>query len=177
MFAENVRDVAVNAAVLGFFASGWFGWAQEAPPRHWRRFLLAGSVAAVLTVVAGVLLAWRHWTGGTVFDEDTSRTFGIVVGIEFGVAALGAVLLAVLRRRDWTPAWIAFVVGVHLFPVAVIIEFPAIHVAGALITLVALAGIPVARSRGLNPSAVVGAGTGTVLLAGAVVSAAVAALS
>jgi hypothetical protein len=177
VLAENVRDVAVNAVVLGFFASAWFGWAQEAPPRRWRPFLMAGSVAALLTLAAGALLAWQRWSDGTVFDEDTSRTFGIVVGIEFGVAALGAVLLAVLHRRDWTPAWIAFVVGVHLFPVAAIIELPADHVAGALIILVALAAVPVARSRGVTPSAVVGAGTGLVLLVTAVVSAVVAALS
>lgn len=174
---EQLRDLAVSAVVFGFFASSWFGWAQEAPPRRWRPLLIAGSVGSVLTVVAGVLLAVRHWNDGTVFDEDTSRTFGIVVGIEFGAAALGAVLLAVLRRRELTPAWIAFVVGVHLFPVAAILEYPVIHVVAALVTIGSVVAVPIARSRDLTLSAVVGAATGPVLLAAGILSAVAAAVT
>ena len=52
-------------------------------------------MATVLTAVAGGLLAWRHWGAGTVFDDDTSRTFGMVVGIEFGAQlSLGRLLLS-----------------------------------------------------------------------------------
>lgn len=174
MTAEHVRDLAATAVVFGFFASSWFGWAQEAPPGRWRPFLIAGSVTSVLTVVAAGLLTWRHWHDGTAFDEDTSRAFGIVVGIEFGAAALGAVLLAVLRRRELIPVWIAFVVGVHLFPVAELIGYPVIHVVAALVTIAALAAVPVARSRALPVSAVVGAATGAVLLAAALYSVAAA---
>ena len=68
MNAEFARDMAVNAAVFGFFASGWFGWAQDAPPRRWRPFLITGSVLSLLTLAAGVLVAWRHRDDGTVFD-------------------------------------------------------------------------------------------------------------
>jgi hypothetical protein len=163
--------------IFGFFASTWFGWAQEDPPRRWRKFLIAGSVTTVLTAVAGGLLAWRHWSDGTAFDEDTSRTFGIVVGIEFGAAALGAGLLALRGRRDLMSAWIAFVVGVHLFPVAVIIGYPVIHVVAVLVTAVSLAAVPFARARGITPSAVVGAGSGAALLAGAIFSVIAAAAS
>jgi hypothetical protein len=172
MLAEHVRDTAMTAAIFGFFASSWFGWAQEAPPERWRRRLIAGSVASILTAVAGGLLAWQHWSAGSVFGSaDTSRNFGIVVGIEFGLAGLGAGILAIRERhRDLIPAWIALVVGVHFFPVAELIDFPLVHVAGALVTLVALAAVPVARKRSLRVSAVVGLGTGAVLLAVAVVS-------
>jgi hypothetical protein len=170
MLAEHVRDAAFTAVIFGFFASSWFGWAQEAPPPAWRRPLIAGAVAALLTSVAGGLLAWRHWSDGTAFDAGTSRAFGIVVGIEFGLAAIGAVALAVLSRSTWIPAWIALVVGVHLVPVAALIRYPAVHVVAALVTAVAVAGVPVARSRSVPPSAVVGAATGTVLLAAALFS-------
>jgi uncharacterized membrane protein len=173
--AEHVRDLAATAVVFSFFASSWFGWAQEAPPRKWRPFLIAGSVVSILTGVAGGLLTWRHWHDGTAFDEDTSRTFGIVVGIEFAAAALGSVLLAVRRRRELSSVWIAFVVGVHLFPVAVLIGYPVIHVVAALITIASLVAVPIARSRALTPSAVVGAATGAVLLAAALFSVAAAA--
>lgn len=81
-------------------------------------------------------------TDGTAFDEDTSMTFGIVVGIEFVLAGAGAALLRARRKQDVTPVWIALVVGLHLFPVAAIIAYPLIHVAGALVTVAALAAIP-----------------------------------
>jgi hypothetical protein len=177
MIAEHARDAAMTAVIFGFFTTVWLGWAQEAPPPAWRRFLLAGVIAGGLTAAGGAVLAARHWSDGTVFDEGTSRTFGIVVGIEFAAAGLGAVLLAVTRRSAWTPVWIAFVVGAHLFPVAALLHYPAIHVVAALITVAAVASVPVARSRSLTPSAVVGVGAGVPLLAGALYSLAVALLA
>ena len=109
----------------------------------------------------------QHWSDGTAFDEDTSRTFGIVVGIEVVLAAVGAAVLRARGNRDVIPAWIAVVVGIHLFPVAAIVGYPLIHVIGALVTAAALAAIPVARSRSLRVSATNGLGVGTALLAGA----------
>ncbi|RLP93660.1 hypothetical protein EAD89_05620 [Micromonospora sp. BL4] len=170
MITEHVRDAAVTAFVFGFFASSWFGWAQEAPPKRWRPVLIAGSVLSLLTAAAGALLGWRHWSDGTVFDDDTGRTFGIVVGIEFGVAALGVGLLALLRRRELSAPWVALVVGLHLFPVAALLDYPLIHVVAALVTVVAVAAVPVARARAVTVSAVVGLGTGVVLLAAGVSS-------
>lgn len=175
MLADHVRDIAVTAAVFGFFAPSWFGWAQEAPPRRWRPFLIAGTVVSLLPLIAGIVIALRHRDDGTVFDDATSRIFGIVVGIEFAAAGLGAILLAVRRRRELIPVWIAFVVGVHLFPVAAIIGYPVIHVVGAVVTVAALIAVPVARARDLAPSAVVGSISGTALLAGALFSAVAAA--
>jgi hypothetical protein len=170
MRAEHIRDAAATVAVFGFFASSWFGWAQEAPPRDWRRLLMTGAIAALLAVAAGALLVWLHWGDGTAFDEDTGRAFGVVVGIEFGVAALGAVVLAVRRHRALIAVWIALVVGVHLFPVAVLIEYPAVHVVAALVTVSAVAAVPVARSRSITPSAVVGLAVGSILLVAALFS-------
>lgn len=175
MLVDHLRDAAGTAVVFGFFAPSWFGWAQAAPPPAWRRPLIAGAVVSFLVSVAGALLAWRYWHDGTAFDDGTSRTFGIVVGIEFAAAALGVAVLAVRRHRELIPVWIAFVVGVHLFPVASLIRYPAVHVVAALITVAAVVSVPVARSRSIAPSAVVGAATGAVLLAGAVFSLAVAA--
>jgi hypothetical protein len=170
MITGHVRDAAATAVVFGFFASSWFGWAQEAPPRSWRPLLGAGSVLSLLTAAAGGLLAWRHWSDGTAFDAATSRTFGIVVGIEFAAAALGAGLLALRGRRAMIAPWVALVVGAHLFPVAAILGYPLIHLVALLVTLVALMAPRVAGTRGLPPSAVVGVGAGGVLLVGALVS-------
>jgi hypothetical protein len=125
--------------------------------------------------VAGGVVTWREWSSGTVFDEDTSRAFGLVVGSEFAVAGLGALVLARRRRSDLTPAWVALVVGVHLFPVAALLGYPLIHLVAALVTLVAIAAVPVARSRGVAVSAVTGLATGSVLLAAGLVALATAA--
>jgi hypothetical protein len=170
MTAEFVRDAAATAAIFGFFASAWFGWAQEKPPEAWRKALVAGSITSLLTAVAGGVLTWRHWSDGTVFDADTGRAFGLVVGIEFAVAAAGAALLAARRRQPLIPAWIALVVGVHLFPLAPLLEYPLVYLVAALVTLVALGAVPLARSRSWAVSAVTGLAVGPVLLAAAIFS-------
>jgi hypothetical protein len=167
MPTEFLRDTAATAAIFGFFGSVWFGWAQDDPPKSWRPWLLSGSLLSLLVMVAGGLLVWRHWNDGTVFSADTSRTFGIVVGIEFAAAGLGAAVLGARGRKEIVPVWIALVVGLHLFPVAVIISSPLIHVIGALVTIAALAAIPVARSRSLPVGTTNGLGVGSVLLIGA----------
>jgi hypothetical protein len=172
MNAEFLRDAAATAAIFGFFAAAWFGWAQDEPPETWRGALIAGSVLALLTAVVGGVLTWRHWSDGTVFDADTSRTFGVVVGVEVALAGLGAWLLARRRRSDLIPAWVALVVGVHLFPLAWLLHYPLIGVVAGLVTVAAIVAVPLARSRSLAVSAVTGLATGTVLLAAALYSAA-----
>jgi len=127
MLTEAVRDVPATAAIFGFFASVWLGWAQDRPPANWRPWLLTGSVTALLTMLAGALLTWMHWGATTAFDEDTSRSFGIVVGLEVLLAGAGAVVLSLRGRRDLVPVWIALVVGLHLFPVAALLGFPLIY--------------------------------------------------
>ncbi len=173
MTSEFVRDNAATAAVFGFFASAWFGWAQEKPPTSWRNALAAGSIVSLLIAVAGGILAWRHWEDGTVFDEGTSRAFGVVVGIEFALAGAGGLVLAMRQRTDIIPTWIALVVGVHLFPVAWLLGIPLIYFVAALVTLAALASVSLARHRGLAISAVTGALVGAVLLLAAMFSLAV----
>jgi hypothetical protein len=116
MTTEFVRDAAATAAIFGFFGSMWFGWAQEHPPKSWRPWLFTGSVVSLATMLAGGFLVWWHWGDGTAFDEDTSKTFGVVVGIEVVLAGVGAAVLAARGRRDVIPVWIGLVVGVHLFP-------------------------------------------------------------
>lgn len=165
--SEFVRDNAATAAVFGFFASAWFGWAQEKPPVG-RNALVVGSIVSLLIAVAGGILTWQHWQDGTAFDEDTSRTFGLIVAIEFALAGAGALVLARRRKADIIPAWVALVVGVHLFPVAGLLGIPLIYVVAALVTLAALASVPIARSRAVAVSAVTGALVGSILLLAAV---------
>ena len=170
MTVAFLRDAAMTAVIFGFFGSGWFGWAQEAPPPGWSWRLALGSILSLAVAVAGGIVAWLHWSDGTIFGPATGRDFGIVVGIEFAMASAGALALGLTNRKDLIPAWIAFVVGVHLFPVAAILQYPVLHVVAALVTLVSLIAVPIARSGSLAVSFVTGVGTGLVLLAGATYS-------
>ena len=167
---EFVRDAAATAAIFGFFGSVWFGWAQEQPPKSWRPLLITGSALSILTMIAGGLLVWRHWSDGTAFDEGTSKAFGVVVAIEVVLAGAGAAVLGTRGKKELIPVWIALIVGLHLFPVAAILGYPLIHVVAALVTIAALAAVPVARSRSLPVSATNGVGAGAALLAGALCS-------
>ena len=41
-----LRDSAMTTAILSFFASAWFGWAQERPPAAWKAPLITVSIQA-----------------------------------------------------------------------------------------------------------------------------------
>lgn len=170
MTAEFIRDAAATAAILGFFASSWFGWALDKPPVSWRKGLIAGSVVSLVTAVAGGLLVWQYWSDGSVFDATTARSFGIIVGIEVALAGLGSWLLTARRRSEMVPPWIALVVGVHFFPLAPLLDYPLFYPLAVLVSVAALVSVPVARARSLTISAVTGLLTGSVLLAAALYS-------
>lgn len=172
MLTEHIRDAAMTAVIFGFFTTVWLGWAQEKPPAPGvRRFLIGGLGLAVLTMAGGLAVAIPNWSGSTAFaDAGTSRMYGIIVGIEFGLAGLGAGLLAAVKRAEWIAVWVALVVGVHLFSIAATLDYPLIHVVGVLVTAVSLLAVPIARARDLPISLVTGAGAGASLLAGAACS-------
>lgn len=166
---EFARDAAVTAAIFGFFAAGWFGWAQDDPPPGWRRWLTAGSVVSMLVAIAGGILAWSNWSSETAFDRGTSIAFGIIVVIEVLLSAIGAVVLTRRGRGDLVAPWIALIVGIHFFPLAPLMEFPLLYVTAAAVTVGALVAVPVARARDAAPSAYTGLFAGSALLATAIV--------
>lgn len=170
MSAEYARDAAAIAAILGFFALSWFGWALEKPPTPWLRILITAVVLSVVTAIGGGLLVWQHWSGPTVFDPATGRAFGIIVGLEFGIAGIGAWLLASRQKAELIPVWVAFVVGVHFVPLAPLLRAPLLYPLAVVVVAAAAGAVPLARRRTLAVSAVTGAGTGSVLLLAAVVS-------
>lgn len=170
MMPEFVRDAAAAGAVLAFFASSWFGWALDDPPRSWRSGLVAGAITSGVTALFGAWVAWLNWETGTAFDASTSQVFGIIVVVEFGLAGLGAWVLSSRGRKELIPPWIALVVGVHFFPLATLLGLPLLHVLASLVSAGAVISPVLARSRSLPTSAVTGVTTGLLLLAGAVFS-------
>lgn len=170
MTAAFIRDATATATICGFFAAAWFGWAQDDPPPAWRRLLLVGSILSMLTAVAGGLLTWQHWSGGTVFNSKTATQFGAVVAIEFVLAGVGASLLAARGRQRIISAWVALVVGIHFFPVAMTLQYPLLYGVGAFVTVAALAAIPLAKALSIAVSAVTGLTIGIILLVAALIS-------
>ena len=132
--------------------------------------LNTGSIVSLVVCATGALLTWQRRSYPTALDEQSSRTFGIVVGIEFALAGIGAGVLAATGHADVIAAWVAVVVGVHLFPLAALFNYPLLYVTAALVTVVGIAAVPIARSSSVEISAVAGAGSGAVLLATAVFS-------
>lgn len=125
----------------------------------------------MLLAILGGVLTWQHWPEGSVFDRfSTAQSFGVVVGIEVVVAGLGAAVLSCMRRSELTPAWIALVVGIHFIPLASLLKYPLLYVVAGGVVAMAVAAAPVARSRQVALSAVIGVGTGSALLAAALFS-------
>lgn len=168
---EYLRDDAMTALIFGFFASMWFGWAQEKPPPSWRRWLAPAAILSLVVGAAGGYLAWKHWGDGSALSEPGAmRRYGITVGIEFTLAGVGAAILGVRKRQDLIAPWICLVVGVHFVPLAPILQNPMLYVLAALMSVVALAAVPLARRRDLAPSALTGVGAGASLLLFAILS-------
>jgi hypothetical protein len=162
---QYTRDGAMSALILGFFASSWFGWAQEKPPPGWRSPLIVGTVLSLIVASAGAVYAWRNWSSGSVLSEpDAMRQYGIIVGVEFGTAAAGAGVIALWGRGEYIAAWVCLVVGVHFWPMAPVLKSPSLVVLGALLTVVAVAAVFVSRHTGVALSAITGAGAGVALL-------------
>jgi hypothetical protein len=86
----------------------------------------------------GAVITWLNWSGGSALSEPGAmRQYGIIAGVEFGIAAVGAAAIAVWGRREYLVPWICLVVGVHFWPMAPVLENPSLIVLGALLTAVA----------------------------------------
>jgi hypothetical protein len=170
MIAEFTRDAVATVAVFGFFAASWFGWAQERPPSGWVNWLIAGSTLSLLVAMVGGFFTWQHWSTGTAFNPQTGRTFGLIVGIEFAIAGIGAGLLSWWGRTDLIAPWIALVVGIHFIPLAPLLHYPLLYGVAALVISAALVAVPLANAQDITVSAVTGLTTGSILLAAALFS-------
>lgn len=151
----------MTALILGFFASCWFGWAQERPLEAWRPLLITGMVLSLAVSATGAVFAWRHWSGDSALSEPGAmRQYGIILG----VAAAGAAAIILLGGSEYVAPWICLVVGAHFFPMARVLKSPPLFVLGAALIAVAAAAVLICRGRHLALGAATGAGAGAVLL-------------
>ncbi|MEV4619318.1 hypothetical protein AB0J74_11500 [Asanoa sp. NPDC049573] len=162
MRAPTRRDAGFTALFLGFFASAWFGWAQAGAESGW---LTAGSFVSVLVAAVGLVTGLRAPADGSAMkDRAASRRYGIIVGIEFAVIFVGAIVLGRLGQPDHIPVWVAFVVGVHFVPLAPVLGDPLLRPLAAATCLVALAGLITGLASSVNSALVVGLAEGLLLL-------------
>ena len=160
------RDLGITALVEGFFAAAWFGWGN-ASPSPLAPLLVIGSIVGLLVAVCGALVGFSApRTDAVLHDREAGRRYGIVVGIEFGLAGVGAAVLGIMGYADYIPVWVCAVVGVHFFALVNILRDPMLRPLGALMCGVAVLALVVAWWPGSNiqPGLVTGVGAGMFLL-------------
>jgi hypothetical protein len=161
---RSQRDVGNMALFLGFFGAAWFGWGQAASPNGLRPWLVAGSVLAALTAAAGVAVSVRKRSQPTrMSDPAVGRRYGIIVGVEFGVAGVGAVVLGLAGAPLYTPALVCAVVGVHFVPLAPVLADRLLIPLGVATVGVAILAVVLRLTSGVAPSTVTGIGAGGLL--------------
>ncbi len=160
------RDLGITALIEGFFASAWFGWGN-ATPSAWEGVLIVGSVISIVVAILGAIVGFRSPASTAVLrDREAGRRYGIIVGIEFGLAGVGAALLGVLGYPAYIPVWVCAVVGVHFFALVDVLRDPTLRLLGALMCGVAVLALVIAWWPGsdVTPGLVTGLGAGLLLL-------------
>ncbi|MDT0331305.1 hypothetical protein [Nocardiopsis lambiniae] len=160
------RDATMTMAIFGFFAAAWFGWARVRPPAGNATWWLAGgSVLGLLLAVAGGVLSWLHWDSGSVPAAERAMTLYLVIlGVEFGVALLGVLVLLAMDRREYFAPWICLVVGVHFVPLAAVLDNVLLYPLAVWLTLWPFLAVRWANRRDLAYGFTTGVGAGPALL-------------
>lgn len=165
MTSGFLRDYAMYAVIFGFFAMTWFGWAQENPPKKWRLPLIIGGILSVIALAIGGLIAWQHWHDGSALSAPGSmKAYGITVGIEFTIAAIGAALLVWKKWSRFISPWIVFVVGIHFIALVPVFNDPSLYLLAVILTAIGPVSVAISRQSKILPSAVCGGLAGIVLL-------------
>ena len=163
MESRSRRDAGFTALFLGFFAAAWFGWAQAGG--RFGSALIVGSVLSWLVAAAGLVIGLRSPAAGSAMRRPgANRRYGIIVGTEFGSAAVGAAILGVLGKAEYIPVWVCAVVGVHFFPLAPVLVDSRLKVLGVAIVVVAAAGLATGLLSDVDAATVTGIGAGLLLL-------------
>ena len=162
---QSRRDAGITALVLGFFASAWFGWGQATPSAGLGTWLTVGSLLSLAVAAAGAVVGFRSAAStAALHDRAAGRRYGVIVGIEFGLAGLGAAILGIIGQADYIPVWVCAVVGVHLVPLAPLLRDRRLVALGVLVTMVALVALVAGLTQTATPSTVTGVGAGLLLL-------------
>jgi hypothetical protein len=170
MEVRSRMDSGMTALVLGFFAMMWFGWGQADASSGLTGILTIGSGASFVIAVVGAFRVFHsRRTDGALRQPAAQRRYGLIVGIETVLIAVGAVVVGATAGADFIPVWICAVVGLHFFPLAALFG-PALRGLGVAVTGVAVAALVLGALTDIAPSSVTGAGAGLAMLTFATLS-------
>src|SRR5262245_25845398 len=162
---QSTRDRGITAVVEGFFAIVWFGWGQAHAPASLATWLYVGQALALVVAVTGAVVVLRSpKSTGAVGARESGARYGIVVGVEFTLAGLGAGLLGGFGQADYIPVWVCAVVGVHFFALVSLLRDRMLIWLGLLMCVVAMAALVGGVAHETAPSTVTGVGAGGLLL-------------
>lgn len=157
------RQAGLTALYLGIFATIWFSVPESKPPLG--AFLVVGSIAALVTVGAGIALVVRSRADGPVpRDTAADRMYLVIFAAELAAAGFGAVLLAETGRSEYIPVFVGAVVGVHFWPLAPVLRDPALRVLAVAVCAAALTGLIAGMVSSVPAGTVAGAGIAVLLL-------------
>lgn len=141
---EYIRDAAMYAAVFGMFGFAWFGWGQENPPKKLRALLGTGSVVSFIVACIGGYLAVNNWGSGSALEAvGAYQNFGIVVAIEIATALIGSLFLIKQKAPQRVAAWVAFVVGIHFIPLAVLFQDSWLYLLAFIVSALSIISIKI----------------------------------
>ncbi|MGO0603639.1 hypothetical protein [Brevibacterium linens] len=143
------RDLVMIGAIFGLAAFIWSGWAQEAPPKAlvWRLVLAGLGVAGLALAVPSILTAIGNWAEPSAFTAGTSAftLYLIVFWAEIIIGAVASFYLIRVGQAENVAPLILAIVGVHFFALAVVFGQPVLHLAGLLLTVIAVVAFVLPR--------------------------------
>lgn len=165
--AASGRGAGIGCAVAGFFGSAWFAWGMAEPtPTAVTWLLQTGAILALVVTIGGIVVAVRSTAGSDpMADPAVRRRYWLIVGLEFGIIAIGSLLLGSAGMGEWVPVWVCAVVGAHFVPLAGVFRADPLKVVGVALVVVAVVALIVGITTSVSPGTLTGAGAGLVLLA------------
>jgi hypothetical protein len=168
------RDVAEGSAFgawfMALFGAAWAAAGASALGGATRVATVAAAVALAAALVVGGIRA-RRAAGGLPRDDSPEvldhrrrlfRRFNLVNGLQWLAIAVAGVLLGRAGLAALIPAAVAFVVGVHFFPLAALFGVRVYYATGAALCALSAIALFVAPPARL---ALVGLGSAAVLFA------------
>lgn len=167
--AAGARDLAAAGLVFAIAACAWFAWGRVG--ERFAPVLLAGVVVAALVAVGGVLIL-RSAPGPTRMSTDprARRTYWIAMVGQIVAILAGMIVLGVLGRPEYAPAWVLAVVGAHFLPLAGAFGTRILSAAGVACVAVAVVAV-VSGLVGWMPAPTVAGGIGGLVLLACAVAA------
>jgi hypothetical protein len=153
----NALTRGITAAIEGIFAALWFSWGQAGAPSWLRTASAIGTVAGLVVAAAGIVLAARSRGQPTAMrDPAVRQRYNAVVGAEFGLLGIGAVILGATGLTEWIAVWVCAGVGLHFLVLAGVFRGLLLIPLGSVVTAIAGSALIVGLTTSTRPSTVAG---------------------